>query len=139
MELKPSAQPSSHKEDLVNTSKRLLENRNWLFLAVYYFFWKLDFFLNILPVLVVANYVPKTPWFWNFFCTCKSTQRFLFNVSNGQTEFQSTIKCFNKNENQQRKNLEKGKFRTKLPTNLFNLSLGKNISETFISISLSFC
>ena len=41
------------KKDFVNTSKRLLENRNWTSPVVHYFTLKLEFLWNILSVLVV--------------------------------------------------------------------------------------
>ena len=53
MEVWPSAQSSSQKQNFVNTSKRLLENRNWTFPVVRYFTWKLEFFSNTFSVLVV--------------------------------------------------------------------------------------
>ena len=52
LEVWPSAQSSSLKENFINTSKRLLENRNWTFPVVHYFTWKLEFFSNILSMLV---------------------------------------------------------------------------------------
>ena len=55
MEVKPSAQSSSQKENFVNTSKSLVENRNWTFSIVHYFTWKLNFFSNILSVIVSAK------------------------------------------------------------------------------------
>ena len=55
MEVQPSAQSSSQKENFVNTRKRLLENRNWAFPVVLYFTWKLEFFSNILSVTVASS------------------------------------------------------------------------------------
>ena len=40
---------------IVNTSQRLLENRNWTFPVVHYFTWKLEFFSNIFSLLVSRN------------------------------------------------------------------------------------
>ena len=59
MELQPSSQSSSQKVNYVNTSKRLVENRNWTFPVVHDFTWKLEFFSNILSVFVVENSVIK--------------------------------------------------------------------------------
>ena len=52
MESQSSFPSSSQKEDFVNTSKRLLENKNWTFPN--YFKWKLEFFSNILSLVVDA-------------------------------------------------------------------------------------
>ena len=54
MELYPSAESSSQKENFVKISKNLLENRNWAFPVVRYFTSKLEFFSNILSVLEVT-------------------------------------------------------------------------------------
>ena len=66
MELHPSAQSSFQKEYFVNTSKRLLENRNWIFPVVRYLTWKLEFFSIIFSVLVVSiKVVPlKNGYLW---------------------------------------------------------------------------
>ena len=61
MEVQPSAQSSSQKENCVNTSKRLLENTNWTFPVVRYFTWKLKLFSNILSVLVIWT-IQKSPY-----------------------------------------------------------------------------
>ena len=53
MEVQPSARSSFQKQNFVNTSKRLLENRSWTFPVERYFTWKLEFFSNILSVLVM--------------------------------------------------------------------------------------
>ena len=50
MELQPSAQFPSQKENFVNTTKRLLEN--WTFRVVRSLAWKLEFFSGILSVVV---------------------------------------------------------------------------------------
>ena len=42
----------SPQENFVNTSKKLLENRNWAFPVVRYFTWKLEFFSNISSVVI---------------------------------------------------------------------------------------
>ena len=54
MELYPSAQSSSQKENFVNISKKFLENRNWTFPVVRYFTSKMEFFSNVLSVLEVT-------------------------------------------------------------------------------------
>ena len=38
----------------VNISKRLLKNRNWTFPVVCYITWKLEFFSNVLSVVIVS-------------------------------------------------------------------------------------
>ena len=63
MELYPSVLSSYQKENFVNTSKRLLENGNWLFPVVHYFTWKVEFFSNILSMLVV-QWKMFLVWLW---------------------------------------------------------------------------
>ena len=53
MELRLSSQSSW--ENFVNTSKRFLEDTNRTFPVVHYFTWKLEFFSNILLVVVVES------------------------------------------------------------------------------------
>ena len=60
MEIYPSAQSPSPKENFVNAIKRLLENRNLTFPLVRYFKRKLEFFSNILSA-VVLNTVFSRP------------------------------------------------------------------------------
>ena len=50
--LLPSAKSFSQNENLVNTSKQLLKNRNCLYPAVHYFTLKLGFVLNFLFVIL---------------------------------------------------------------------------------------
>ena len=57
MELYPSAQPPPKNKNPPNTNKRPPEKRNWTFPVVCYFTSKLEFFSNILSVLVVKIFL----------------------------------------------------------------------------------
>ena len=52
MNYSPVPSPHPRKENVANTRKRLLENKNGTFPVVHYFTWKLEFFSNIFPVVV---------------------------------------------------------------------------------------
>ena len=47
-------------QNFVDTSKRLLENKNWTFPVVRYFTWKLEFLSNILSVVVDLGVLAHT-------------------------------------------------------------------------------
>ena len=55
IELQSSVQPYYQNEDFVNTTKKLLTNRNWTFPLVRYFSWKLEFASNILSMVASTN------------------------------------------------------------------------------------
>ena len=55
IELLPSAHSSSRNENFVSASKNLLKNRQWTFLVVCYFLWKLEFVSNILWMILSGN------------------------------------------------------------------------------------
>ena len=52
MELLPSNYYFSQNENFVSTSKKFRRNRNWIFAVVCSFTWKLEFFPNILWMIV---------------------------------------------------------------------------------------
>ena len=52
IKLLPSAQSSSRNKNFVSASKNVLKNRNWTFLVVCYFRWRLEFLSNILWMTV---------------------------------------------------------------------------------------
>ena len=60
LELKLSAQSSSLNDNVVNTSKKLLKNRNWVFPVVRYFTWKLESVSNILSVIVGYKFLTNS-------------------------------------------------------------------------------
>ena len=51
----PSVQPPSRNEHLVNTSKKLLKNRNWTSPVIRYFTWKLEFVSNNLWMIFIVS------------------------------------------------------------------------------------
>ena len=75
MELKPSTKSSSQKENFVFPSKRLLKNRNWTFPVVRYFSWKLEFFSNILAVVVAIGWKKKFVLLWKCIIFCNNLIR----------------------------------------------------------------
>ena len=52
IKLLPSAQSSSRNKNFVSASKNVLKNRNWTFLVVCYFRWRLELLSNILWMTV---------------------------------------------------------------------------------------
>ena len=59
MELLPSNYYFSQNENFVSTSKKFRRNRNWIFAVVCSFTWKLEFFPNILWMIVGVH-----TWIW---------------------------------------------------------------------------
>ena len=55
IELLPDAHSSSRNENFVSASKNLLKNKQWTFIVVRYFLWKLEFVSNILWMLLSGN------------------------------------------------------------------------------------
>ena len=68
MELLPSAQSTLRNENVVGTSKNLLNNRNWTFRVVCCFKWKLEFVSNILWIIVERTCHLKNFLYTSYIC-----------------------------------------------------------------------
>ena len=59
IELLPNAQSSIRNKNFVSTSQILVKSRNWTFSLLRFFTWKLEFFSNILCMIVKWRFFVK--------------------------------------------------------------------------------
>ena len=69
-ELQPNAQSPFENENLANTSKKLLKNRNWTFPVVRYFTWKVQFASNTLSMIVAGYKLISSIDYLNYLTNC---------------------------------------------------------------------